>query len=99
MTHGDVTVNLRESMEYLTTKIDRADVISGTFVQENWAQIELLAQAKAPLDLLSNHVPPELKQLSDTIWGQIAIHAIHQQHCKNFVQLAGPVSLAAPAEP
>ena len=98
MTHGEVKVNLRESMEYLTSEVDRADVVKLDFVMQQYDQIELLASFKEPIDLLDGDVPAELKPLSDAIWSQIAIHAIHQQRCENFVQLAGLIALTKVGE-
>ena len=60
--------------------------------------LELLASLDEPVDLLGNDCPAELKPLSDAIWSQIAIHAIHQQRCENFVQLAGLIALAGGGE-
>jgi len=70
MTHGNITVNLLECMEYLTDEIDRADIISNTFVKNNWDCISHLALSEAPVDLNGDDVPEELKPLSKAIWMQ-----------------------------
>ena len=62
-------------------------------MEKHYDSLELLASLNEPVDLLGDDCPTELKSLSDAIWSQIAIHAIHQQRCENFVQLAGLIAL------
>ena len=98
MTHGDITVNLRESMEYLTNEIDRTDIVNNKFVMQYWDCIAYLAASETPVDLLGGNLAEPLRPLSEGIWKQILVHAVHQQRCENYVQLSGLIALTGVGE-
>ena len=93
-----ITVDLQESMSYLTSEVDQEEVINTRFYQKYKTYIKTLAEWHEPVDLLGSSVPDELKPLSEAIIREICIHAIHQQRCENYVQLTGLVSLTGVGE-
>ena len=98
MTHGNITVNLRDSMDYLTSEANREVIINTRFITRHWHEIEILGASETPVDLFGTGVPDALKPLRDAIWSQVSIHAIHQQRCENYVQLSGLISLTGVGE-
>ena len=95
MTHGPISVNIKDCMEWLTSEIDREVVISDSFVHDNWAHITELAVATKPIELFGRLNWDGKKDglpLADAIWKRIAPHAHHQQECEAYVQASGLVS-------
>ncbi len=84
-------------MVYLTSEIDREEIINIPFVKKHWSLIKTLSE-QPPVDLFGESVPEDLKELTEAVWTQICIHAIHQQRCENYVQLAGLISLTGVGE-
>lgn len=101
MTHGCVKVNLRESMEWITSEADREIILKDDFVDKNWDLIEKLAVSEEPINLLGllrKELRSELKDLAETIFGEVCVHSNHQQRAENYVQLSGLLSLTGVGE-
>ena len=98
MTHGDITVNLRESMDYLTNETDRTKIVNDRFVMYHWEGITYLAASDTPVDLLGGNIAEPLRPLSEGIWKQVLIHAVHQQRCENYLQLSDRIALTGVGE-
>ena len=60
MTHGDITVNLRESMDYLTNEIDRTEIVNDSFVMYHWDCITYLAALDTPVNLVGGNIAEPL---------------------------------------
>ena len=101
MTHGAVTINLRKSMEYITSEADREVILKDKFIESNWDLIEELAAQEEPVNLIQllvSKTSGAWKPLATAIWTEVCIHSSHQQRCENYVQLSGLLALTGVGE-
>ncbi len=91
MTHGDVKIDLHESMNFLTEIADPLLILKDPFVKENWAYIKSLANEEVAVNIWDRTTSTNEKYLPFVlnIIHCISIHANHQQRCENYVQLCG----------
>ena len=97
-----VTVNLRSSMDYITSEANRDDILKDPLVDGNWELIKSLAVSETTVQLFAKDEDGKLddttwdgvdyKPLFTAMWKRICIHSSHQQRCENYVQLAGLLS-------
>jgi len=105
---GPVVVNLRESMEYITSEADREIILNDAFVERNWTLIESLAASEKTVHLFTKDKDGKIdksswggvdyEQLIVDAWRSIMVHSSHQQRCENYVQLTGLLSKTGVAE-
>ena len=77
-------MNLHKSMQYITEKPDRAEILEDEFVDRNFALIRQLAEQEDPInliDLMTSKVEGKWHPLATAIWQEIYIHSNHQQRC------------------
>ena len=98
-----ITVDLRASMEYITSEASREEIINDSFVVEYWDEIKKLSEATKIVQLFAKKEDgtldrstwendKEYESLFIALVTKICIHASHQQRCENYVQLAGLLS-------
>ena len=78
--------------------IDRTEIVNDRFVMYHWDCITYLAASDTHVDLLGGNIAEPLRPLSEGIWKQVLIHAVHQQRCENYVQLSGLIALTGVGE-
>jgi hypothetical protein len=99
---SDITIKLRDSMEFLTEYADPSMILDDDFVKDNWTYIEALAESKRTVDLFCKTEDGKVDKTSwkgndyapfiNDIIRRICIHSSHQQRCENYVQLCGLVA-------
>lgn len=97
-----ITVNLRSSMEYITSEASRDEILEDPFVTKYWGLIKSLAVSVTTVQLFTKDADGKLDKstwngvdyepLFIAMWKRICIHSNHQQRCENYVQLAGLLS-------
>lgn len=94
MTHGDVKIDLHESMNFITENADPSLILKDPFITQNWAYINSLANEKIAVDTWAETTPNNKKYAPFVvnIIHSICIHSSHQQRCENYVQLCGLLS-------
>ncbi len=92
---GDITINIKECMEFLTANVDREQILNGRFVRENWQLIQDLAEAPTVVNIFDKDTwfkDGEEHPLALQVWKKICPVTIHQQLTENYVQTMGHVS-------
>ena len=98
-----IKVNLRDSMAYITSEIDREIVMKDPFIIKNWNLIKELAEVPQVVHLFDK--TEDGKAIDKSSWGGVDFaHLVvsvltdliplsnHQQRCENYVQLSGLLS-------
>jgi hypothetical protein len=102
------TVNIKNFMDFFLGRTDMYEILTDDFTVNNWDSIEALAIARdrgngntvvrlfdytsdGDIDR-STWGDYDYEPFIDSIWRVIAIHAMQQQRCENWVQLAALVS-------
>jgi hypothetical protein len=100
MTHGDVMINLHESMNFITQYADPLVILNDRLVTKNWAHINSLADEKVAVNIWgkATQANEKYKPMVLNVTHQICIHSSHQQLCKNYVQLCGILPLTGVGE-
>ena len=100
MTHGDIRIDLHESMNFLTESADPLVILKDPFVKENWAYINSIASEKVAVDVWDKTTSSNEKYAPFVlnIIRCISIHANHQQRCENYVQLCGLLAMTGVGE-
>ena len=92
--NGDIKVNVRDCLDYLTADADRAHILERPFVKKYWTHILEMATAEETVDLFDKDTwgDHDYSPLRKAVLSEICIHSIHQQRCENYVQLAALIS-------
>jgi hypothetical protein len=90
--NGDVVVNVRECMSYLTKYADLDYIMKRPFVQNHWEHIERLGTSEDDVDIFDDE--EDYTPLKEAVFKEISIHSVHQQRCENYVQVS-PCSFVA----
>ncbi|KAL7530309.1 hypothetical protein ACHAXR_007396 [Thalassiosira sp. AJA248-18] len=103
-----IVVNLRDSMAYITSELDRDKILQDPFIVKNWDLIKELSEAPEVVHLFERTSDGKIDQstwggdnyepLIWSIFTDIFPHSNHQQRCENYVQLTGLLSKTGVAE-
>ncbi len=79
MTHGDVKIDLHESMNFITQHADPSMILIDKFVTKNWAHINSLAQEKVAVNIWgkATRANEKFAPFVLDIIHQICIHSSH----------------------
>ena len=88
--NGDVVVNIRDCMTYLTANADIDYILKRRFVKNHWEQIMAISIAEETVDLFDEDtwVGHDFTSLKEAVLKEICIHPVHQQRCENYVQVS-----------
>ena len=81
MTHGDVKIDLHESMNFITQYADPLVILNDQFVTKNWEHINSLADEKVAVNIWgkATRANEKYEPLVLDVIHQICIHSSHQQ--------------------